>query len=93
MSPVRQLLWLVTVCASLALIVLAAQISLTPEVLESLYSLAGRIIDHLAVKLLLVGTGVLFLLSLCVAAWERSERRYEREQEQRRRAIDEREAS
>jgi hypothetical protein len=43
----------------------------------------GAIASNLAVQLVLGGAAVVFLLSLCAAAWERSERRFERDQARR----------
>lgn len=72
MTPARQLTYLGIVCAALAIIVKAAQVSLTFDPLPFLRALVG----NLAIQFLLAGVGMLWLLSLCVVAWERSERRH-----------------
>lgn len=72
MTPSRQLLLLGTLCAALALIVKSAQISLAFDPIPFLRAL----VSNLAIQFLLAGVGTLWLLSLCVVAWERSERRH-----------------
>lgn len=72
MTPRKQLLYLVTVTLCLAIIVKCAQVALTFDIVPILQAL----VSNLAVQFLLVGVAVLWLLSLCVLAWERAERRH-----------------
>ena len=79
----RQLLLVVLLTLALVAIVKMLQLALTPEAWDALALGGQRIADNLAVRLLMAGAATVFLLSLCVASWERSERRYAREAQER----------
>lgn len=79
----RQLLLVVLLTLALVAIVKMLQLALTPEAWDALALGGQRIADNLVVRLLLAGAATVFLLSLCVASWERSERRYARETQER----------
>jgi len=64
-----------TIVSGLALIVKAARISLTPEFWDWLVNAGVALLRSDTVGFLFVGTAILFLLSLCAAAWERAERK------------------
>ena len=83
MTPRRQLLLLATVTLCAVLVVKLAQIALTPELLAALAVVGRAAIRNVVVQALLVTAAFCGLVSLCVAAWERSERRYERETRER----------
>ena len=67
---------------SIALVGLS-DLALAPELKADLWAAATAVADHVFVKALVFVFGVSFVLSLCAAAWERSERRYQAELEQR----------
>lgn len=60
-----------------------ADVALAPEFKSDLWQLGTAVADHLFVKALAFVVVVTWLLSLCAAAWERSERRYQAELERR----------
>lgn len=62
---------------SIALVGLS-DLALAPELKADLWAAATAVADHVFVKALVFVFGVSFVLSLCAAAWERSEREYER---------------
>lgn len=76
MTPARQLALIGVVSLSLAGIVKAAQVSLTPESLAALALIGRAVIGNVVVQALFITAGFAVLLSFCVASWERSERRH-----------------
>lgn len=66
----RDLLLVGTICAGSALVVKAAQVSLTPEFWGWLAVAVDRLLASSGVGVLLLVTAVLFLLSLAARAWE-----------------------
>lgn len=64
----------------IATIVKALQVALTPEAWAVLRNSAERLMASSGFGFLVALTGIVFCLSLCAAAWERAERRYEREE-------------
>lgn len=71
--------WLLVACSlGLAACVKAAQVALTPEFYAALADAGTRLLASSGFGFLVAGTGCVFCLSLCAAAWERAQRRYER---------------
>lgn len=71
--------WLLVACSlGLAAIVKAAQVALTPEFYAALADAGTRLLASSGFGFLAAGAGCVFCLSLCAAAWERAQRRYER---------------
>lgn len=83
MTARRQFLLVVFLTLALVSLIKMAQLALTPEAWEALAYGGQRIADNLVVRLLLAGVAAIWLLSLSVAAWERSEQRYARETQER----------
>lgn len=74
--------WLVlTIALGIAAIVKAAQVALTPDFYAALADAGTRLLASSGFGFLVAGAGCVFCLSLCAAAWERAQRRYEREEE------------
>jgi hypothetical protein len=74
---VKRLFLAATIGCGLGAILKALQVGLTPEAWSALAGFGRRLLGSSAVGLLLAGTAILFLLSLCAAAWDRAERRWE----------------
>ena len=74
MRPARFLLLVATISVGLALIVKAAQVSLTPEFWAWLTVAADRLVASAGVGVLLVSTSILVLLSASAAAWDLAQR-------------------
>lgn len=67
---------------SIALVGLS-DLALAPEFKSDLWQVSTAIADHVFVQAAVVVAAVGWLLSVCAAAWDRSERRYRAELEQR----------
>lgn len=80
---VRTYLLLATVSLGLVTIVKALQVALTPEAWAVLAQIGTRLMASSGFGFLVALTGIVFCLSLCAAAWERAERRYEAEDRRR----------
>jgi len=76
MTVRRQLVYVGTVAACLALSAAALRASLTADFRAWLSALGTALVSNLAVQFVLVGVAVLGLLSLCALSWDRAERRY-----------------
>jgi hypothetical protein len=59
-----------------------SDLALAPEFKSDLWQVGTAVADHIFVKALVFVAVVTWLLSICAAAWERSERRYRAELEQ-----------
>ncbi len=75
MPASKQLAYLGAVTLALAAIVKSAQVALTPEFRIALQIVGAALIENVVVQALLVTIALVGLLSLCVAAWEKAERR------------------
>lgn len=82
MSPSRQILYLVTVCAAVTLIVKSAQIAFTPELRTAAEILLAGILGNVVVQALLITVGLVWLVSICAWTWERADRDYVRRAEE-----------
>jgi len=76
MTPSRHLTYLVTVALCLGIIVTAAQISLTPDLLAAARIVLAGAFANVVVQAVLITLGFVGLLSLCALAWDKAERRY-----------------
>ncbi len=73
--------WLVcTIALGTATIGKALKLALTPDAYAALAGAWTRLLESSAFGLMLAGTAIVWLLSLCAAAWERSQRRWEEDQ-------------
>jgi len=80
---VRAYLLLAALSLGLVTIVKALQVALTPEAWAVLAQIGTRLMASSGFGFLVALTGIVFCLSLCAAAWERAERRYEAEDRRR----------
>ena len=75
----KDLLLGATIVLGSILCVKAAQVALTPDLVDALGRSFGKLLESSGVGFLLVVTAILFLLSCAAAAWHRAEQRSERE--------------
>lgn len=76
MTPSRHLTYLLTVALCLAVIVTAAQISLTPDLLAAARIVLAGAFANVVVQAVLVTIGFVWLISLCALSWDKAERRH-----------------